>query len=151
MPEATRKTLSLFEYLTAGVPLSDLIREEILSAKITLDRNYVSAGTESPELLNYIKNLNSLLDYMNNPESIQIIDRFYKAINMLIDNGALKSKREFALTYKIEYTSFSRCEHEQESDRFQLSWISYLVTNYPVSLEWIMTGKGGMLTRHDPY
>ena len=83
---------------------------------------------------------------MNNPESVQIIDRFYQAINMLISNGTLKSKRAFAIDNKIEYTSFSRCETEQESDRFQLVWISYIVTKYPISLEWIMTGKGGMIT-----
>lgn len=84
---------------------------------------------------------------MNNPESIQIIDRFYQSVNMLIAQGALKSKRAFAVNHNIERTSFSRCETEQESDRFQLIWITYLVTEYPISLEWIMTGKGGMLTK----
>lgn len=84
---------------------------------------------------------------MNNPESIKIIDRFYEAINLLIQQGALKSKRSFALSHDIEYTSFSRCETEQASDRFQLVWISYLVAEYPISLSWIMTGKGGMLTK----
>jgi hypothetical protein len=84
---------------------------------------------------------------MNNPESVKIVDRFYEALNMMINQGALKSKREFALSHKIEYTSFSRCETEQTSDRFQLIWITYLVSDYPVSLDWIMMGKGGMLTK----
>lgn len=84
---------------------------------------------------------------MNNPESIKIIDRFYEALNMMISQGALKSKRRFAISHDIEYTSFSRCETEQVSDRFQLIWITYLITDYPISLDWIMTGRGGMLTR----
>ena len=49
---------------------------------------------------------------MNNPESKLIIARYYEALNTLINLGALKSKRAFALDHKIEYTSFSRCEHE---------------------------------------
>jgi hypothetical protein len=84
---------------------------------------------------------------MNNPESIKIIDRFYEALNLLIAQGTLKSKRSFAIEHNIEYTSFSRCETEQESDRFQIIWITYLVTDYPISVEWIMTGRGGMLTK----
>lgn len=86
---------------------------------------------------------------MNNPESIKIIDRFYQAINFLIGQKTLKSKRSFAINHDIEYTSFSRCETEQESDRFQLVWITYLVTDYPISVEWIMTGRGSMLTRRE--
>ena len=84
---------------------------------------------------------------MNNPESKVIIARFYEAINTLIGLGTLKSKRAFALEHDIEYTSFSRCEHELESDRFQLDWIKYLYTNYPISIDWLFTGRGGMLRK----
>jgi hypothetical protein len=83
---------------------------------------------------------------MNNPESVKIVDRFYESLNMLISQKTLKSKRAFAIGNGIEYTSFSRCENEQESDRFQLAWINYLTTNYPISNDWIINGKGGMIT-----
>lgn len=83
---------------------------------------------------------------MNNPESIKIIDRFYQALNMLIDQKTLKSKRAFTMSHEIEYTSFTRCETEQTSNRFQLSWITNLTTDYPISIDWIMKNKGGMIT-----
>jgi len=67
---------------------------------------------------------------------------------MLIENGTLKSKRAFAIANNIEYTSFSRCERERESDRFQLVWITYLIKEYPINVNWIMTGEGGVFTRH---
>jgi len=86
---------------------------------------------------------------MNNPESQVIIARFYEAINTLINLGTLKSKRAFALEHNIEYTSFSRCEHELGSDRFQVDWIKYLYTEYPVSIDWLLTGRGGMLRKVD--
>lgn len=86
---------------------------------------------------------------MNNPESVKIVGRFYEAINLLINQGKLKSKRAFALGHEIEYTSFSRCEKEKKSNRFQISWIPYLTTEYPISLEWIMTEKGRILTKKD--
>jgi hypothetical protein len=84
---------------------------------------------------------------MNNPESVKIVSRFYEAINLLINQGNLKSKRAFAMNNDIEYTSFSRCEYEKESDRFQLVWIKYLVTQYPISLQWIMLDEGVMLAK----
>ena len=86
---------------------------------------------------------------MNNPESKLIIARYYEALNTLINLGVLKSKRAFALDHKIEYTSFSRCERELASNRFQLDWIKYLITDYPINLEWIILGIGGMLKKHD--
>lgn len=148
MSSKSNRPLFILEELASGVSLRQIIRDELLEAKFSLDSAYCYTGHEPPDILNRIEKLNTLLNSMNNPESIKIIDRFYQAINMLIENGSLKSKRSFALAHGIEYTSFSRCENEQESDRFQLVWITYLVKEFPINVEWIMTGEGGMFTRH---
>ena len=113
MTDNTNNSIYILEQIVSGVTVKQLLREQLLETKLSLDATYVETGKDSPDILNRIEKLKTLPTYMNNPESIQIIDRFYKALNMLIDNGTLKSKRAFALSHGIEYTSFSRCEKEK--------------------------------------
>jgi len=81
---------------------------------------------------------------MNNPESIQIIYRFYEAFDAIKEMGKIKSKQEFIDRYGITKSAFYDVRRVPESDRFQISWIAYLVNDYGVSGEWIFTGKGKM-------
>lgn len=148
MTDQTSQSIFILEQIASGIPLKQIIHKQLLNNKLALDADFTLTGQDSPDLLRRIEILQKLPIQMNSPESVEIINRFYQAINMLIDNGTLKSKRAFALANGIEYTSFSRCEREQESDRFQLAWIAYLVKDYPINVAWIMTGEGGMFTRH---
>ena len=84
---------------------------------------------------------------MNNPESIAIINRFYEAIDMLIASKIIRGKQSFTSNYGINRWNFNTVMKNPQSDMFQLVWISYLVSDFGVSAEWIMTGRGGMFAK----
>jgi hypothetical protein len=86
---------------------------------------------------------------MNNPESIKIINRFFEALDMLIASRELRGAQTFTKKYGINTWNFKTVRKNPESDMFQLVWISYLVNDYGVSAEWLMTGKGGMFKSKD--
>ena len=87
---------------------------------------------------------------MNNPESIGIIKRFYEAIDMLIASKVIRGKQTFTNRYGINRWNFNTVRQKPESDMFQLVWIAYLVSDFGISAEWIMTGKGGMFAAGPP-
>lgn len=83
---------------------------------------------------------------MNNNDSVQIIKRFYEAVNTLIANKTIRGKKTFTDAYGINRWNFNTVEKNPESDMFQLSWISHLVNDFGISAQWIMTGRGGMFS-----
>jgi hypothetical protein len=84
---------------------------------------------------------------MNNPESIKIINRFYEVIDVLKQTKQIRGVKTFTDTYNINRWNFITVSKNPESDMFQLIWISYLVKDFNVSAEWIMTGKGNMFVK----
>lgn len=81
---------------------------------------------------------------MNNPESIPVIRRFYEAIDTLIVKKEIRGVQTFTRQYHINRWNFSTVRKNPESDMFQLSWLSYIVNDYGVSAEWLLTGRGKM-------
>ena len=58
---------------------------------------------------------------MNNPESVQIIDRFFEAFDALKDMGKIKTNQQFIDKYEIPKSTFYDSRRVRESDRFQIS------------------------------
>jgi len=87
---------------------------------------------------------------MNNFESIAIINRFYEAIDMLIESKNIRGIKTFTDRYNINRWNFNTVRQKPESDMFQLVWISHIVCDFGVSAEWIMTGKGDMFASGPP-
>jgi len=87
---------------------------------------------------------------MNNPESIAIINRFYEAIDVLISERQLRGVKTFTDKYNINRWNLNTVRKNPESDMFQLVWVSYLIMDFGVSAEWIMTGKGWMFGVESP-
>lgn len=81
---------------------------------------------------------------MNNPESIQIIDRFFEAFDEIKKMGKIRFIQEFLDRYNIPKSSFYDARRIRESDRFQVSWLAHLINDYSVSPEWLFSGKGKM-------
>lgn len=81
---------------------------------------------------------------MNTPESIKVIERFYLAINELIAMKRIRGKKTFAEKYGINRGNFSRVSAVPESDMFQVSWLTFIVQDFNVSPEWLLTGRGEM-------
>lgn len=84
---------------------------------------------------------------MNNPESIQIIKRFYQALDVVVASKRIRGKKTFTDMHNINRRNFIQVSKVPESDMFQLVWITYLVKDFGVSSQWIITGNGEMFVK----
>lgn len=55
---------------------------------------------------------------MQNPESQEIVKRFFEAIYALIDLNAIRGKQTFTRRYNINYWNFHTLEKEMHRDLF---------------------------------
>jgi hypothetical protein len=81
---------------------------------------------------------------MQNEESKKVVDRFFEAIYDLKSKKIIWGKQTFTRKYNINNRNFWLLEQDKSRDMLQLAWLSYLVADYGVSAEWLLTGKGNM-------
>lgn len=79
---------------------------------------------------------------MQTEESKIIIGRFFEALAQLKSDKRIGGKTPFAEKYNINRRNLYQLEKNFEKGIFQVSWLSYLVNDYKVSAEWLLTGKG---------
>jgi hypothetical protein len=84
---------------------------------------------------------------MQNEQSTKIVERFFEAIYDLKEKKVLRGKNTFVRRYNINSRHLWTLEQNKSRDMFQLIWLSYLVMDYDVSADWILTGKGKMYTK----
>jgi len=84
---------------------------------------------------------------MNTPDSQKIIIRFYEAIDELIKEGRLKNFASFIRRYDLSQTNFYKSKGQPERDIFQPAWLSYVVNDYGVSANWLLSGTGKPLKK----
>ncbi|MDD4820281.1 MAG: hypothetical protein PHD21_05555 [Flavobacteriales bacterium] len=84
---------------------------------------------------------------MQTPESQKVIKRFFEAIYALKARGDIRGKQTFTVRYCINRWNFNTLEKEPERDIFQTAWLSFLVNDYGVSADWLLTGKGDMFKK----
>lgn len=79
---------------------------------------------------------------MNNPESQEIVARFFQALDILIERGVYNSYYDFSARYAIQRGLVSASRSNHASNTFQMSWIGLLFKFDKVNLEFIFTGYG---------
>jgi hypothetical protein len=87
---------------------------------------------------------------MQNEASQKIVERFFEALFDLKERKVIRGKQTFTRRYGINNRNFWLLEQDKSRDILQLAWISYLVRDFDVSAEWIMTGQGKMYTKEPP-
>lgn len=83
---------------------------------------------------------------MQTNDSQKVIIRFFKAIYYLKNQRIIRGKNTFTENFGINRWNMNSLEKDMSRDIFQVAWLTYIVTEYNVSAEWLLTGKGSILT-----
>lgn len=75
-------------------------------------------------------------------QTIDIVERFFSAIERLVADGALNGTKTFTNRYGIDRRNFLLLKREPNRMQFQSGWLTILVDDFGVSPEWLLTGKG---------
>lgn len=75
----------------------------------------------------------------------EIENRFFKAVDTVIEMGLIRGVNTFTSEHNIDRRNFMAAKKAQRGIR--LSWIYFLVTDFNISSEWIITGNGSMFKK----
>jgi hypothetical protein len=84
---------------------------------------------------------------MQTSDSQKIIERFFKALYYLKEQKKIRGKQTFTNQFNINRWNLNTLEKDMSRDIFQPAWLNYLVENYNISAEWLITGKGEITAR----
>lgn len=84
---------------------------------------------------------------MQTPDSQKIISRFFQALYYLKSQRVIRGKQTFTTKFKINRWNMNTLEKDMTRDIFQPAWLTYLVEEYNISAEWLLTGRGEIMAR----
>ncbi len=81
---------------------------------------------------------------METNHSVQISKRFFKALAEIIAKKELRGIQTFTNLYGIDKRNFYKVKKDPEHFNLNYSWLYYMVDDFDVSAEWLITGNGKM-------
>ncbi len=81
---------------------------------------------------------------MNTPDSQAIVRRFFEALYYLKSTREIRGKATFTREHGIDRWNLLKLEKDPSRDIFQPAWLTYLVRDYGISSQWLLTGIGPM-------
>jgi hypothetical protein len=86
------------------------------------------------------------------PRAKEVQDRFFQALDMLINSGTIAGLQTFCKDYDLHRAKYSNLrtfskDNEKPGTGYKfidIDSLSYLVTDFGISADWLLTGKGGM-------
>lgn len=84
---------------------------------------------------------------MQTIDSQQIVARFFRAIALLKENKIIGGQSPFCERYGINRRNLYLLEKDMSRDIFQVSWLGYLVRDFGLSAEWLLTGSGEVFSK----
>ncbi|GAB3973872.1 hypothetical protein GCM10028806_28640 [Spirosoma terrae] len=83
---------------------------------------------------------------MLNPESEAINKRFFQAIDELVKRRQMRGKNTFVSRYGLNKGNFYQLRVNPDRS-FELAYLTWLVKDYGVSSQWLLTGEGEMFSK----
>lgn len=84
---------------------------------------------------------------MQTQDSQKIIKRFFEALYYLKSEHEIRGKQTFTAKFGINRWNMNTLEKDMTRDIFQPAWLTYLVAEYGISPEWLLTGRGEIKSR----
>ena len=84
---------------------------------------------------------------MQTKDSQKIIGRFFQALYYLKGQHIIRGKQTFTAKFDINRWNLNTLEKDMTRDIFQPAWLTYLVEEYDVSAEWLLTGRGQIMAQ----
>lgn len=81
---------------------------------------------------------------MNTPVSKKIMERFYTALDAIIEQKKIRGVNTYCRLYEIDRRNLQAQRKDLERGWFQVSWLQPLVKEYGVNAQWLITGSGNM-------
>lgn len=82
---------------------------------------------------------------MQTEDSQKIVGRFFEALYRLKELGIIRGKKTFTEKHGVNRWNLITLEKDHSRDIFQPAWLAYLVDDYGVSSEWLLTGHGDFI------
>ena len=77
---------------------------------------------------------------MNTTVSKQIMERFYSALDAIIESKKIRGVNTYCRLYEIDRRNFIAQRKDLDRGWFQVSWLQPMVMEYGVSARWLLTG-----------
>ena len=84
---------------------------------------------------------------MNTTVSKQIMERFYSALDAIIESKKIRGVNTYCRLYEIDRRNFIAQRKDLDRGWFQVSWLQPMVREYGVSARWLLTGFGIMFDK----
>ena len=81
---------------------------------------------------------------MTQEEHKAIAARFFEALAWLKESHQIRGLQTFTNRYGIDRRTLRRVQLEPERCSLKVSWLTFLVRDYGINAQWLLTGEGQM-------
>lgn len=78
------------------------------------------------------------------PTGAAITKRFFLVLEVAISQRRIRGIKTFTDRHGINYWNFSTLKKEQNKRMLKPEWLAYVVEDFDINAEWLLTGLGNM-------
>ena len=78
------------------------------------------------------------------PTGAAITKRFFLVLDVAIQQRKIRGLKTFTNKHGINYWNFGTFKKDQEKRLLKPEWLAYVVEDFNINAEWLLTGVGNM-------